>query len=64
MSSKVKVTVSISKTIQEQNYQPCTILLEQETTVPEDEAHETRNNMFIDLNEDLNAFFKNREEGS
>ncbi len=59
---KVKVTVSISKTVQEEQFQPYVISLEQETTVPEDEADEVRSNTFSDLNEDLNSFLEKRKE--
>ena len=57
-----KVTVSVSKTIQENDYEPCTILIEQEVYVEEHAEAEVRRDMFEDINNDVNTFFEIRKE--
>ena len=58
----IKVTVCVSKTIQEEQFQPRNILIEQETYTTPDNVAELRADMFDDINNDINAFFKKRKE--
>ena len=57
-----KITISISKTIQERQFEPCSILIEEEFYCDTDVSNSITDEIFKKLNRKINKFFKVRSK--